>query len=145
MITNKIRDWLLTCPLLPPGSLVVVDKIGADPGQYEIAALPCEPVLRPYTDGGSMRQFMFAVASREVYDERQNMDNTTFYDALQRWIETQSRSRNLPVLNAGRRPQAVNVVTSGYVHSAEDSTAIYQMECRQLYTQASNYSSKRSD
>lgn len=139
MIANRIREWLLTCPFLKEESLVIVDKIGADPVQYAIAAMPCDPVYESFTDGAALMQFQFAIASREAYNERKNMDNTAFFDMLHRWIVTESRKRNLPILDDGRDSQFVEVITAPYVYSAEDSTAIYQIECRLVYHQSALY------
>lgn len=136
---DAIRSWLLKCPLLPADKLLSIDKLGANPGGYSIEPLSCEPIIAKYTDGGSRRQFQFAFAGREIYNERQNTKNTEFYENLTTWIERQSNKGNLPELEEGRNAQYIEILSSGYVYDTSDSTAIYQMELSLVYTQKWNF------
>ena len=136
---EAVRTWFRTCPLLRKGTIFGVDKLGADPVGYEIAPLSCNPVVKKYVDGSSIRQFQFAFASREVYDEQQNMQNTAFYEQLQDWLEKQSDIGNLPALGEGKKARDLQILSSGYVYDTGDSTAIYQMELSLLYIQKKQY------
>jgi hypothetical protein len=134
MIT-EIRNWFASCPILQKETILNVDTLGADPVEYEIAPLSCDPIVKKYTDGSSIRQFQFAFASREKYDGEQNMQNTSFYEQLQSWVEEQSENGNLPALGNGRKARAIQILSCGYVYDTGDSTAIYQMELSLLYLQ----------
>lgn len=136
---EAVRDWFLSCPLLQPNTLFSVDKLGADPVEYDIAPLSCNPIVKKFCDGGSIRQFQFAFASREEYDARQNMKNTAFYEQLTTWLEQQSDKGNLPKLENGRKAQYIEILSSGYVYDTGDSTAIYQMELSLIYSQKAGY------
>lgn len=138
-LIDVIRGWFLKCPLLQSGTLLSIDKLGANPVEYEIAPLPCQTIIAKYIDGGSTRQFQFAFASREEFNERQNTANTEFYEKLASWIECQSNKGNLPELEDGRMSQYIEILSSGYVYDAGDSTAIYQMEMSLVYTQKWNF------
>ena len=96
-------------------------------------------VVKKYVDGSSIRQFQFAFASREVYDEQQNMQNTAFYEQLQAWLEKQTDIGNLPKLGKGKKARDLQILSSGYVYDTGDSTAIYQMELSLLYIQKKQY------
>lgn len=136
---EAVRTWFRTCPLLRKDTIFGVDKLGADPVGYEIAPLSCNPVVKKYVDGSSIRQFQFAFASREVYDEQQNMQNTAFYEQLQAWLEKQTDIGNLPKLGKGKKARDLQILSSGYVYDTGDSTAIYQMELSLLYIQKKQY------
>ena len=62
-----VREWFRACPLLRQDTAFQVDMLGADPIEYEIAPLSCNPIVKRYTDGSTIRQFQFAFASREEY------------------------------------------------------------------------------
>ena len=134
-----VREWFRACPLLRQDTAFQVDMLGADPIEYEIAPLSCNPVVKKYVDGSSIRQFQFAFASREVYDEQQNMQNTAFYEQLQDWLEEQADIGNLPALGEGKKARDLQILSSGYVYDTGDSTAIYQMELSLLYIQKKQY------
>ena len=136
---EAVRTWFRTCPLLRKDTIFGVDKLGADPVGYEIAPLSCNPVVKKYVDGSRIRQFQFAFASREVYDEQQNMQNTAFYEQLQAWLEKQTDIGNLPALGEGKKARDLQILSSGYVYDTGDSTAIYQMELSLLYIQKKQY------
>lgn len=136
---ETVRAWFRSCPLLRKVTIFGVDKLGANPVNYEIAPLSCDPVVQKYVDGATVRQFQFAFASREVYDEQQNMQNTAFYEQLQEWLEKQSDSGNLPVLGEGKKARELQILSSGYVYDTGDSTAIYQMELSLIYIQRKQY------
>lgn len=136
---EAVRTWFRTCPLLRKDTIFGVDKLGADPVGYEIAPLSCNPVVKKYVDGSSIRQFQFAFASREVYDEQQNMQNTAFYEQLQDWLEKQTDIGNLSALGEGKKARDLQILSSGYVYDTGDSTAIYQMELSLLYIQKKQY------
>ncbi|MDO4156240.1 MAG: hypothetical protein Q4D37_05620 [Oscillospiraceae bacterium] len=136
---ETVRAWFRSCPLLRKDTIFGVDKLGADPVGYEIAPLACQPILQKYVDGTTVRQFQFAFASREVYDEQQNMQNTAFYEQLQAWLEEQSDKGNFPVLGERKKARELQILSSGYVYDTGDSTAIYQMELSLIYIQRKQY------
>lgn len=129
-----IVDYVTACPLLAKGYFRV-DSLGARPIEYGIATLPCDPVIKRYTDGSSMRQYLFAVTSREDYsvDMIQNIRNSEFYENLADWFEAQNGAQNFPDLGTGKTVQKMELVTSGYLFSTDRKTARYQLEIRCKY------------
>lgn len=129
-----IVDYVTACPLLAEG-YIRVDSLGARPIEYGIATLPCDPVIKRYTDGSSMRQYLFAVTSREYYsvDMIQNIRNSEFYEDLADWFEAQNKTGTFPVLGPGKTVQKMELVTSGYLFSTDRKTARYQLEIRCKY------------
>ena len=136
-IIDGLRAFFCACPLLEPASRLGVDYLGRDATEYVIEAVPTEPVVQQYADGGSTRQYAFVFASREAYgvDTLRNMANKGFYEALADWIEEQSNSGNFPSLPAGKQPVRMEVTAGGYLFDASPDTGRYQIQCRLIYYQ----------
>ena len=135
LIIESIREFISGCPLLKNGVLLNVDRLGDTEIEYTIDGEITNPVLRRYTDGSSLRQFNFIFASREKYgsDTLQNIANSGFYEDFADWIENQSNSGNLPILDKYRIPQYIEVQSGGYVFDTNDSTARYQIQLNFVY------------
>lgn len=129
-----IVDYFTQCPLLSKG-YIRVDSLGPRPIEYGIAALPCDPIVKKYVDGSSMRQYLFAVTSREYYsiDMIQNIKNSEFYENLADWFESQNNAHDYPDLGPGKTVQRMELVTSGYLFATDRKTARYQLEIRIIY------------
>lgn len=129
-----VVDYVTQCPLLAKG-YIRVDSLGAQPIEYGIATLPSDPIVKRYVDGSSIRQYLFAVTSREYYsiDMIQNIKNSEFYENLADWFEDQNKAHNFPDLGEGKTVQKMELVTSGYLFSTDRKTARYQLEIRIIY------------
>lgn len=134
-ILSYIRDFILTCPLFD-GENVNVDYIGTNM-TYSIDALPCDPIIKSYMDGGQQKQFQFALTSKEQYDEdvRINIENSGFYEAFEEWLDRQSMLGNLPDMEVGKSPARFETKNKGYLYDVEEVYAKYRIECRFIYTQ----------
>lgn len=131
---ESIRSFFCACPYLADGKMSV-DYLGADPTGYTIDAVPSSGIVKQYTDGGTLRQFVFVFASREYYGESvlRQLTNIGFYENLARWIEEQSEAGNLPKPGEGFAPQKMEILSTGYLFDAEEKNARYQMQCRLIY------------
>lgn len=132
-IIEDVRTYLCGFPGLRDG-LFGVDYLGSEPTGYTVEAVPCDPVLRQYTDGSAMKQFLFVFASRETYgaDVTENTANMAFYEALERWLRANDDRGVLPDLD-GREACRIEVLTAGYVLDADSGSARYQMQVRLTY------------
>ena len=133
-VTESIRNYIMDCPELKDGCLLV-DFLGDKAVEYTIEPVPCDPVVKKYTDGSCMKQFLFIFASREFFSEDVNLclDNLGFYENFEAWIEQQNDEGILPELDGDREPFSLEIVTKGYAFSAEADTARYQIQLRLLY------------
>ena len=133
-IIQSVVDYVTACPLLAEGYMRV-DNLGTEPVEYGIAVLPNDPIGKKYVNGSSIRQYLFAVTSREYYsiDMLANIDNSEFYEDLADWFEEQNAARNYPEFGAGKTVQRIELVTSGYLYSTDRKTARYQLEIRIIY------------
>lgn len=129
-----IRNYILRFPELKDGYLLV-DILGDKPIEYTIKTVPCAPVVRKYTDGSCMKQFLFIFASREFFSEdvAQNIENLGFYEKFEDWIKEQNDEGILPDLGDDREPVSIEVLTGGYAFEADTNTARYQIQLRLTY------------
>lgn len=134
-LIDSVRSYILTCHFLSDGR-VNVDYIGTDMG-YSVDPLPCDPIIKRYTDGGAKKQFQFAFTSQEEYDQdaRINIENSGFFQSFEEWLEQQSFNNNLPELGEKKNPISIETLNSGYLYDINEEKAKYRIECRLIYTQ----------
>lgn len=133
-IIDALEKYFIGCELLKDGALRV-DYLGEKPVEYTIEVLPCDPVVKRYLGGSTVRQYLFAFGSREFYSQErlQNIQNSAFYELLADWVETRSLSGILPELPDGMEAQQLEVVSSGYLFDGSMTNARYQIQLRLLY------------
>lgn len=133
-IIDALEKYFIGCELLKDGALRV-DYLGEKPVEYTIEVLPCDPVVKRYLGGSTVRQYLFAFGSREFYGQErlQNIQNSAFYERLADWVETKSMSGVLPELPDGMEAQQLEVVSSGYLFDGSMTNARYQIQLRLLY------------
>ena len=80
-LIENIRKYMSSCPLLDGGS-INIDFLSSSNIEYTIETVPCEPVIKYFIGGSSLRQYEFILASREFYgtDVVQNIQNSEFYE-----------------------------------------------------------------
>lgn len=134
---NAIREYIKKCPYLDNGRILGVDRLGADPIEYTIDTVPCEPIIKEYIDGSSVRQIEFIFGSREKYgqDVMQNIMNSDFYENFACWIEQQDEKRVFPDFGKWRSVLSIEVLTNGYAHDVTPNTSRYQIQLRITYYQ----------
>ena len=135
MIIDKIREYFLQCPLLDELARLNVDYLGVEPVEYTIDSQPTAPIIKQYTDGGTTKQYTFVFGSREYYgaDVLQNIENSGFFEKFAEWVEEQSKKGNLPELEGNKQAISMEVLTSGYLFSASEDNARYQIQMRLIY------------
>ena len=133
-IIDGVRSYLKTCPLLKGGK-INVNYLEGEAVKYSIDVMTVDPVIKKYPDGGSQRQFLFTLASREQYDQEAlaNMDIARFYEDFAAWIEEQEANRNYPAIGAGCTPTHIGILTSGYLFSIDGRTARFQIQLKLVY------------
>lgn len=132
-----IRNFIETCPWLPEFRAAInAEYLGEDTKSYMIESTPVDPVVKRYMDGSSVRQFAFVFASRECFgpDVIENIDNSGFYEHFADWLEQCSRT-GLSDMGQGKQAKKCMAVTTGYVFNADETKAMYQIQCRLTYFQ----------
>ena len=133
-IIEGLEKYFLQCDMLKDGCLRV-DFMGEKPIEYTIEVLPCDPVIKRYINGDTVRQYLFAFGSREHYSQErlQNIQNSAFYERFSDWVENQNKSGNLPELPDGMEAQGIYVVSSGYLFGESKTSARYQIQLELIY------------
>lgn len=139
-VMQCIQKWLKTYSGL--SGRLDVDFLDENADTYSVDTIPCEEIIKRYKDGGTVKQFQFAVSSRRFYEQniKQNLSNLQFFEDLTAWVESKARSRELPTMDKGRTAQKIVVTSTAYPFIvSEDGKARYQIQMRLEYYQ------KRSD
>lgn len=130
---EKIRDYFKeNVTLAEEFDNILVDFLGEDATSYSIEPIPVEPVLKPYADGGSLRQYIFQFGSREFYDNSvaQNINNLGFYERFQEEIETNNKNGVLPEITG---IQSIECLNNGTIQDVQSGTAKYVIQMRITY------------
>lgn len=133
-LIQGVTDYFMACPLLADG-VFRVDALSDETVEYAIEVGIFNPVVTPYVDGSSERQYLFSFTSREAYsmDRLQNITNSEFYENLAAWVEDQDRAGEYPELPEGCEALSLEVQSPGYLFSADMKTARYTIQLRLTY------------
>ena len=134
-LMESVRIFIKECPHIDTFSTVLgVDYLAKENKSYSIEEIPCNPVVKKYIDGSSVRQYLFIFSSREAYgqDVLTNLDNLGFYELFSAWVEEQSNLENLPTLDNGEALK-IEVLTNGYAFDTDIDNARYQIQCKLTY------------
>ena len=129
---SKIRQYFFDLRIIDENSNINVDFLSNEPIQYVIEPIPVEPIIKPYKDGGSLRQFVFQFGSREYYgaDVIQNMKNTEFYEDFSALIEDNNRKGVLPKIDG---IQSIECLNNGTINEDNTDNAKYVIQMRITY------------
>lgn len=132
-IVESVREYILGCPFLKDGK-VNIDYLG-DCMEYSIDPMGGDPVYKKYTDGRGLKQFQFALTSKEMYDgdARTAIENCGFYQDFEEWVEQNNINDVLPALDGGHYAIRIDVLMSGYLLSTDVDLGRYQLMCRLIY------------
>lgn len=135
-IIKSLWDYFLACPLTGDRKLNV-DYLPEKGVQYSIDTTPATEIVKQYTDGSSIRQYLFVFRSVNEYgnDELQNLANSGFYEQLSEWLEQQSKGGNFPELPEGKTQIKIEAQSTGYLFTAGPDVGKYQIQCRLQYLQ----------
>ncbi len=135
MIIENLRSYLKKCPLLKKDK-INVNYLGDEPVAYSIETVPASPIVKRYTDGGTLRQYLFVFSSREAYDENAlcNMNVAQFFEDFENWICEQDANKNYPDLKDDKiKVTRLEVTTGGYLFDEEGTTAKFQVQLKLTY------------
>ena len=131
-IVRSLRQYFFDLGIIDENSNINVDFLSNEPIEYVIEPIPVEPILRPYKDGGSLRQFVFNFASKNYYgaDVIQNMKNTEFYEDFSELIEDNNKKGVLPKING---IQSIECLNNGTINEDNTDNAKYVIQMRITY------------
>ena len=129
---DKLRKYFFELGIIDENSNINVDFLSNEPIQYVIEPIPVEPIIKPYKDGGSLRQFVFQFGSREYFgaDVVQNMANTEFYEEFSALIEDNNKKGVLPEIDG---IQSIECLSNGTINEDNTDNAKYVIQMRITY------------
>lgn len=130
---GKIRDYFKDHVQLASEFVnILVDFLEDEAITYTIEPVPIEPIIRQYTDGSSLRQYVFQFGSREYYDNSvaQNIENLDFYERFRKEIENNNREGILPDIDG---IQSIECLTEGTIQDVQNGVAKYVIQMRITY------------
>lgn len=137
-IIESVREFIGKCPYLPEFyNSLGLDRLEEEISSYSIDSVPCEPIVRSYVNGDSIRRFDFHFKSTEAYSPEilDQIANSAFFEQFSQWVEECSADKMLPELGEGKTATRIEVLTHGYVLDADETTAQYCIQCRLTYKQ----------
>ena len=131
-MVDKLRKYFFSLGIIDENSNINVDFLSNEPIEYVIEPVPVEPIIRPYRDGGSLRQFVFQFGSREYFgaDVIQNMANTEFYENFSALIEDNNKKGVLPKIDG---IQSIECLSNGTINEDNTDNAKYVIQMRITY------------
>lgn len=97
------------------------------------------PIKKRYTDGSTIREFLFVFLSVEFYgsEAQQNIDNLGFFEEFSQWLEYNTDNGILPIMAEGKEARSIEALTNGYLfnNATNGETARYQIQCKLKYLQ----------
>jgi hypothetical protein len=132
-MVEKLKDYFMEhVQLASEFKNILVDFLGEEATTYVIEPIPEQEIVTPYTDGGSLNQFIFQFGSREFYDDgvAQNIENLDFYEKFKKEIENNNKNDILPDIDG---IQSIECTTGGTLDGAESGTAKYIIQMKIIY------------
>ena len=135
MISN-IQEFMAGCPHFS-GFDISVNHLGEDAGSRSVDGLDVQPVIKNYTDGSSLRQFLFAVTLRQHFEQDVDANEVAIglLEQISDWIENHNNIGILPVLGGNQSPVNLEVINTRRLDSDTTDTVKYQLQCRLVYNQ----------
>ncbi|MFH0957104.1 MAG: hypothetical protein V1897_00215 [Pseudomonadota bacterium] len=136
-ILGAVQTYIKTYGSLAT-SPVLIDFLGEKPDQYAIVSLPGNKIVEHYLDGGSVREFPFALqAMFSTADEEARLDNLGFFEAFADWLESQTLAGVLPTsLGTGRTAEKIEALGQAFLYEQGVSgRGIYSVQAKLTYSQ----------
>ena len=132
-IIEAIRNYIsiLDC-MKTYENAININYLDSEVDSFSIEEVPCEPVVKHYVDGSSIRQYQFVFCSREPYGAEilQNIENSTFYEDFANEIEEKNNKGILPSVDGAR---SLEVTSTAYTVSVTEDTSMYQINLNLKY------------
>lgn len=137
-VIEAVQKYIKTYSGLATNAPVWVAHLGQNPTEYSIVPLPGARVVETYLNNGTLREFPFALQSVEsTGDELERFQKIGFYEMFAAWLDTQTLSGALPIMDTGQTPESIEALGWGYLMDQGPSgTGIYQVQCKLTYEQA---------
>jgi hypothetical protein len=137
-IIEAIRDYLRSYSGLEYNAPVWANFLGARATEYSVVPLGGDKIIERYLDGGSQREYGFALQSAKATgDNLTRLENLGFFEAFGDWLDAQTLAGVFPALGAKQDALRIEATGWGYLmEQGQSETGIYQVNCKLTYFQS---------
>ena len=128
---EAVRLWLKSSPILK-NDRIGIDYLSNEADSWAVAMSPTQPVVKKYINGAYVGQFEFIIASRQQFGDNlnNNAQNIEVCEKLAEWLIS---APTLPDFGEEKDTQKCEIVSSGYISSANAQTARYEIRAKIIY------------
>lgn len=132
-IIESIREYISDLDCMATFE-INVNYLDGENDSFSIEEVPCNPIIKKYLDGSTLRQYQFVFCGREPYGAEilQNIENSTFYEDFANEIEEKNNNDVLPTLE-GMEATSLEITSNAYTVSVTEDTAMYQINLNLKY------------
>ena len=132
-IIEAIREYISDLDCMATFE-INVNYLDGENDSFSIEEVPCNPIIKKYIDGSTLRQYQFVFCGREPYGAEilQNIENSTFYEDFANEIEEKNNNDVLPTLE-GMEATSLEITSNAYTVSVTEDTAMYQINLNLKY------------
>lgn len=132
-IIESIREYISDLDCMATFK-INVNYLDGENDSFSIEEVPCNPIIKKYLDGSTLRQYQFVFCGREPYGAEilQNIENSTFYEDFANEIEEKNNNDVLPTLE-GMEATSLEITSNAYTVSVTEDTAMYQINLNLKY------------
>lgn len=136
-ILEAVKTYIKTYTGIGSDGVLLADYLSGEVGEFAISPQPGAKIVESYIEGGSVRQFTFALQMMAMTaDEATRLVNEGFFEGVADWFESQTIAGTLPTLNNNQHPTLIEATSQPFLYQqGESEVAIYQMTCRLQYDQ----------
>ena len=134
-IIEAIREYISNLDCMATfENAINVNYLSGENDSFSIEEVPCNPIIKKYLDGSTLRQYQFVFCSREPYGAEvlQQIENSTFYEDFANEIEEKNNNDILPTLD-NMEAMSLEITSNAYTVSVTEDTAMYQINLNLKY------------
>ena len=137
-VAGKIKEFIETCPFLKDFEeatfpVVNMNLLEENPTMYSIEETPADPIVKRFTNGDTVRQYVFSLCSRELYGQVENEKTAEFYEKFADWLEECTENGQLPLLTGRLQSKSIRATTNGYLYDNQSKHCQYRIQCQFVY------------
>ena len=134
MILNVLKEFFKNCPCLYD-EILNVDFVGEKPPYFAIYADNADVVLKKYTTGDTLEQFVFSIRMRAPYGRKvtENVEINSVFEEISDWICLMDSRGTYPDIGKGKSVQRIETISSAHIKNTNAADCVYEMKCRIVY------------
>lgn len=129
---KAVQDFLLSYQNLEEDRPVWVEMLGEKPLGYTVFLVPGKQVKEDII-GSKTVSYPFGFGAVEVLADNSALQAAEFYEEFADWLNEQTESGNLPVLDAGKVALSIEALDTATIIERAEKTGVFQILCQLIY------------